>query len=75
MPQDIQPTHNLTAEARRDRSRFSRAMIYAGVFFILALCAALILVKARGKQIAPGNSAPHTVSLTMANHPAPSASA
>jgi len=68
MTEPLKPTDNLTAEAARGRSQFSRAMIYTGIFLILALGVALLLVKTRGKQMVPGTSAPHATSLLMAIH-------
>jgi hypothetical protein len=60
--QNLKPTDNPTNEAHRDRIKTSRAMIYAGIFFILALGVALILMKAKSKQLSPGATGPHTTS-------------
>jgi hypothetical protein len=75
MTENLKPTDNPTAEAARGRSQFSHAMIYAGIFLILALGVTLLVIKARGKQLVPGNSAPHPTSLLMSIHRAHTTSA
>ena len=62
MNESLKPTDNPAADAARGSSQFYRAIIIAGIFFVLALGAALLLVKWKGKQLIPGSSNPHPTS-------------
>lgn len=56
-----------------DDGSFLRVVIYAGIFLVIGLIIAFIIIKGVGKRIVPGKHDPHPTSqltLPAAKHPA-----
>jgi hypothetical protein len=56
---------NAETHVPKDDGNFLQVVIYAGIFLVLGLIAAFILIKGVGKHIVPGKHDPHPTSQVV----------
>jgi hypothetical protein len=72
-PKDQHPADSHPPE---DDGNFLHVVIYAGIFLVIGLIVAFVIIKGVGRRIVPGKHDPHPTSrlvLPAAERPAPAA--